>query len=744
MRASRIITSLFLSVFFVFLSVAFGQKESGTLRGKVVYAETGSPLQNVSMQVVQLKLNVQTDEQGYYEIQNLPPGTYTIIAHLEGFPNLAQSVTINAGGVTNMDFQMRLTGVKEQVTITASGDEQSTFDSFQSVSALDTNSILEKASPSLGEVLEKEPGVAKRSFGPGSSRPVIRGFDGDRVLVLQDGIRAGSIGSQSGDHGEPVDPLAVERLEVVKGPATLLYGSNALGGVVNAISGSEEDKHPGLRGYLSGVGGSNAQGVFSGGVEYGFKNWLIWGNGSLQRTGDYDTPLGKVFNSKTRSGSGAGGAGYYGDKGFFNASYQYDRRRYGIPFASIFEGGEEEEEKLLGPAGGEEELEPIDLLMRSHNFRVKGGFHNVDSFVTSFRGTLNYTKYKHQELEGDIVGTNFFNDTYSYRGLFDQRKTGRLTGRFGFEGYKRSYETQGAEALIQGEVAQSSFSAFALEELNFDRVKFQLGGRVENNRYRPDNTGLPKRAFTGFSGAAGVRFGLWTGGALVVNYTRSDRAPALEELYNNGPHIGTLTFEIGNSSLRRERGDGLDFSVRHLSSRFRAEANFFYYDLKDFVFLSPTGEIADGLPVAEYLQGNSRYKGAEINFDALFQQNFSFNGGIDYVKAELKTGLPLPRIPPLRGRLGFDARYKGFSLRPEAVFVSDQDRLYTNETRTAGYALFNLIVSYTTARDHSAHIISLNGYNLGDRLYRNHLSFIKELAPEQGRGIRLTYTVRFF
>lgn len=739
MRTKRVAKGIFTSfILLIFSAVCFAQ-QSGTLRGKVTYAENGKPLHDVVVQIPQLKLNTQTDEQGNYEINNLPTGTYTVIAHMDGFPNQIQTITIGVDGAANLDFQMRLSGVKEQVTVTASGEEQSTFDSFQSVNSLDPTKILDRASTSIGEVLEKETGVAKRSFGPGSSRPVIRGFDGDRVLVLQDGVRTGSVGSQSGDHGEPVDALSVERLEVVKGPATLLYGSNAIGGVVNAVSGTDDDKHPGLRGYLSGIGGSNSQAGFSGGVEYGYKNWLFWGNGSLQRIDDYNTPEGRIFNSKTVSGTGSGGVGYFADKGFFNVRYTYDKRRYGIPFASEFEGNRTE-----GAGVPIENPVPIDLLMRYNNIKTSAGFRNLDSFITGFKGTFNYTKYKHQELEGEAVGTTFFNDVYSYRGVFDQRKYKRLTGQFGFEGFNRDYNTVGAEALIPGSVKHNSFSTFILEELDFNRVRFQFGGRVENNRYDPSDSLLPDRTFTGFSGAAGVRVGLWEGGAFVFNYTRSNRAPALEELYNNGPHIGTLTFEIGNPNLVRERSDGVDFSLRQQMDRFGAELNFFYYDLKNFVFLAPTGNFEEGLPEAEYAQGNSRYAGVEFNLHATLNKYFYLNGGFDYVNAELKNGTPLPRIPPLRGRIELDTRYKNFSFRPEAVFVRDQDRLYFNETRTAGYVLFNAIVSYTFASDHAAHIFSLNAYNLGDRLYRNHLSFIKDRAPEQGRGVRFSYTFRFF
>jgi iron complex outermembrane receptor protein len=330
--------------------------------------------------------------------------------------------------------------------------------------------------------------------------------------------------------------------------------------------------------------------------------------------------------------------------------------------------------------------------------------------------------------------------------VFDQKRYGKWSGTFGFDGFVRNYETIGAEALAPGNVRQNSFSVFALQEYGGERAKLQFGGRVENNRYRPDDNSRPNRSFTGFSGSAGARFNLWPGGAFVANYTHAERAPALEELYNEGPHIGTLAFEIGDSALIREKSDGVDLSLRHSSPRFRFEGNLYYYKLRDFIFLALTGKVEDGLPVANYTQGGSRFSGTEVNFEAQAAKSLWLNAGVDYVSARLTAGngMPLPRIPPLRARFGLDYRVAGLSLRPEVVFAGDQTRLFTNETRTAGYGVVNIVGSYTIARPHYAHIFSVNGFNLNNRLYRNHLSFIKDLAPEIGRGARFSYTLRFF
>lgn len=743
--------SLAAAAILLFASTAFAQ---GRIAGKIEYGDN-LPLHDASVSIVQTRQSTRTDDNGAYEFTNVQPGRYTVLVHIEGFADATKIVNVTAGSDISLDFRMQIAALKEQVTVTASGTEQSVFDSFQSVNSVGSTQIAERASTSLGDVLANETGVAKRSFGPGSSRPVIRGFDGDRVLVLQDGVRTGSVGSQSGDHGESIDPLAAERIEVVKGPGTLLYGSNALGGVVNVIGNDENEAHEGFRGSVTGLAGTaDRQAGFAAGLEYGHKKLMLRGNLSGQRAGDYDTPLGRVPNSASRSNSGSFGAGYYGDKFYVNGTFYSDIRRYGIPFAALFEGGGETERA----AGVLPEVdEDIDIRLRSYKFRLNGGLRELaNPFLSGLQYNFDYSDYRHKEIETvdgiDQVGTIFANKTFSYRTLFEQQKYGRLTGRFGFEGFSRDYRVNGVEQLINGKVDHDSISVFGLEELSFERVKFQFGGRVENNRYRPEDVDLRPRSFTGFSGGAGVNVGLWTGGAFVANYTYSNRAPALEELYNNGPHIGNLTFEIGNNDLRRETSNGIDLSLRHQDGRFRISGDVYYYRIKDYVFLAPRDEdadgevdIEDGLAVSMYEQSDAAYAGAELSAEATFNKYFGAFLNLDYVRARLVDGdIDLPRIPPFRTRVGLDLRYKDLSVRPEAVFAADQGNIFPLETRTPGYGIVNVAASYTIGSSHLAHIFTMNAYNLTDKLYRNHVSFIKDLAPEIGRGIRFGYTLRFF
>ena len=744
-RVANILPVLFLYLMPLgVIEAAAGQADSpettGTLQGKVTLKTKGTAVHNAAVIIVELGRTAETDNNGSYEFQQVPPGNYDVVTSLSGLSSGMQTVGIAAGTTGTLDFQFSVVALRYEITVTTSGRPQSTFESFQAVNTLDSFDLAEKMTTSIGEIVENQPGVAKRSFGPGAARPVIRGFDGDRVLVLQDGIRTGSLASQSGDHGEPIDTLSLERLEVVKGPATLLYGSNAVGGVVNAVSRHQqihEHPHEGVRGYVSGVGGStNGYAGGSAGFEYGVGKWLVWGGGGGQRTGDYGTPAGEVENSKTHIRNTSLGVGWYGHKAFTSVGYKLEEGRYGVPFAAEFEAGEGEGEV------GEAEKELIDLDFRRQNLRFTGGFRNLNSFFDKFRLSLDLTDWNHKELEGDKVSTVFDNRQFVYRGMFEQKKGAVLSGRFGFWGLLRDYDVAGEEALSPP-VDQKNFALFGLEEFDFDQVKLQFGGRLEHTNYEPVE--LVERSFTGFSGAAGVRVPLWKSGAFVANFTHSYRAPALGELYNSGPHLGILAFEIGNPSLEQELSNGIDLSLRHSGSRLRAEASFFYYDIDDFVFLAPTGETKDGLIAAKYMQSDSRYVGAEIDLDIGLHPNLWLKLGLDAVNAQLTdSGTSLPRIPPVRGRVGFLVQHKNVSLKPEVIVAAAQEDLFPTEPQTAGYTVINLTASYTLPEQHYVHQFSFNVFNIGDRLYRNHVSFIKDLAPEIGRGVRFTYVVRFF
>src|SRR6267142_731870 len=618
-----------------------GSVMTGIIRGIVRLQPSGTAARNAVLTIAELKKSVLTDENGAYEFKDIPAGKYQIIAHLDRVPDVVKTLNVTRG-IQTFDFQLALAPVSEQVTVTATGSAEAVDSAYQAVTSVGAIELAQRNPISIGEALEGQLGIAKRSFGPGSGRPVIRGFDGDRVLVLQDGLRLGGIASQSGDEVEPMDVLSLDRVEILKGPATLLYGSNAIGGVVNGIS-TNDVYQQGLSGYLTTFGSiNNWQAGASAGFKYGGRNFLFFANGGAQKANDYRTPVGTVLNSYARNGNFSGGAGWFPRQGWLSFTYTHDRRRYGIPVKP-------------------DEIDLEYLKMRRHSYQIKGGLRELRGFIEGGDFALSYNDYINREFEFesdenltelDSIATN---KNFNYRANFNHRRRGKISGTFGLSGYTRDYESIGKEAPAP-HTKQNSFAFYGLERVDLERMGFQFGGRIEQNGYTPQGN-FRQRNFLGFSGSAGTRVPLWTGGSFIANYQHSFRAPALEELYNNGPHPGILVFDIGNPNLKPEQGDGVDFSLRHNTEWLRFEGSVYYYNLRDFVYTAFTGATDPGshLPIVNYAQANSRFVGTEASIETRVVSTLWLNGKIDYVRAELtELNKPLPRIPPLRGTLGLD------------------------------------------------------------------------------------------
>jgi iron complex outermembrane recepter protein len=697
---------------------------AGSLQGTVLTAEEDKPLPGVLIVLGQTNQSATSGGDGGYKIEGIAAGSYALKATLSGFTTLMKTVEVKEGAAITVDFQMSLNPLAENVIVTASPYTQEALKTYQptdSVTGVDLDTHL---TGTLGDSLKEQPGVNMRSFGQGNGRPVIRGFDNDRVLILQDGARVGDLSSQSGDHAVPIDPADQERLEVVRGPASVLYGSNAIGGVVNAISDEMGHDEPfkGYNGTATVEYGTVNQGYAGHGhIDLGTGSWIFHVGGGGRNNDDYDTPAGKVENSQSTSSGVKVGMDYAAEKGHFGVSYDYANLNYGLPFVE---------------AGN------VSLDMKVSTLRFDGSYDQLFRPFPTLRVNVNYVDYNHKELEGDEIGTIFDNNTWSYRAFFDQAKKGLLTGTIGFSGLHRNYQTVGEEALAPFTI-QNNFAGFAYEELGWERYKLQFGGRVEHNSYNPEE--LQDRTFDGFSGSVGFLANVTQKTVFATNYSHAYRAPALEELYNNGPHPGSGSFEIGNPNLNNELANTVDFSIRRESDRISGDFNYFYGRIDDFIFGNPTGEIEDDLPVVNIIQGDSRFYGFEAGINVgLTRWLFAKVGG-DYVNAELTgTGEPLPRIPPLRGRFGIDLLYKGLVISPAVWVVAEQDRVFGVETPTPGYTLWNIRSAYTFQTQNFSHTITASLLNATNELYFNNLSFIKEFAPEPGRSFKITYSVNFY
>ena len=788
-RWSRRIRLATLTIAALVATASVEAQETGTVRGTVTLAENGGPVDGALILVMGTGAFTFTDD-GAFEFTNVPAGTYDVIAQREQLTAGFQTVTIDTGETATVDFELSLSPVREEVTVTAAATvgAAATLQAFNAVSTVDSFEIAREAPNTIGEALEHEPGIANRSFGPGASRPVIRGFGGDRVLIIEDGLPTGDLSATSDHHGMTVDPNSAERIEIVRGPATLLYGSSVVGGLINIITPHAayrnlltppesygESLVDGTRAQLGAdTGSANRQAGTYANVQHARGNLLYWASGGKRRTGDYDTPEGPVFNTAAELANARTGLGYFGDRAFASLSLTFEDSRFGLPFEDIFHShgqddgghghshGHDEEE-----AAGNEDDAAIDLTSRRRVGRFDLGLRNLDNdFLQGVRTGFHVIDVADDHVDTlggtENIESRVSNRNFIKRTLFYQRQLGRFTGRFGTELKFRDFQATGAEALAP-RTDQSTLSAFGYEEVSFGRFRLQFAGRAERNDYKTaprvsppgqeddhqddaHHRGPPDprdRRFLGVSASIGLNTDLGAATAFVANLMRSHRVPALQELYNLGPHLGN--FEVGNPDLDAETTLGLDLGLRHQSGRVGTDLNFFVYDIENFIFGNHTTEVINNLRVLDIIQGDSRFVGFDARASLRLGGQTWASLGIGYVNATLtSTNEAVPRIPPLRATLSVDVPYGAFTVSPELMFAARQDRVFRDETTTPRYAVVNLDASYIWPRQHMAHVLSFTGYNLTNALFRNHMSFIKDLAPEMGRGIKVGYSLRFF
>ena len=674
-----------------------------------------------------------TDGEGVARFDAVAAGSYEVVVRLPGFLSNRSDIAVTEGTPVRVSVSLsEALHFSESVTVTPTGRD--TFESYQPATVLGGEDLQQRLGATLGATLASEPGVNVRSFGAGNQRPVIRGLDNDRVLILENGTRTGDLSSQSADHGVNLDPATAGSIEVVRGPATLLYGSSAIGGVVNLVSEEITTKPVNdVHGSMT-VQGATADenGGIAGDVSVGNGRLAVRFNGSAQRTSDYETPdenLETVPNSFSRSKSGGGAFSFTGQDGFAGASYQYVTSRYGVPFV-------EEGETTLNP--------------RRHRLDFRGERRNLDSFIEGVKFQGAFRDYQHDEIEGSgEIATSFENQTWEGQIFLHHRPAGRLQGTFGVWLLDRDYSSAGEEALAPP-TTQRSLAGFVYEELSFHHASLQFGARLDHTSFDPEGAAVdrdvPQRDFTEFSGSVGVLGYLREEHdlTLAVNLARAARNPSLEELYNLGPHAGNFAFEIGDATLPTEVGYGVDLSLRYRGSRFVAEGTGFLNRIDNFIFPFQTGEIEDDLAVVNFISADSELKGFEAHVDAGLTPDVWLIFGGDTVRGELRDGGDaLPRIPPYRVWTGLRYEKNGFHLEGEVKNVAEQTRVYGAETPTDGYTVLNFHGSYQLTTGKTVHTFTVRLDNASDELYRNHLSYIKDLTPEIGRSLKAVYGLRF-
>jgi iron complex outermembrane receptor protein len=717
----------FLSSFVLLLSILASpaSAQSGTtLSGRVTQGDNNQPLAGALVVIDELRREVRVGDDGSFRFENVPPGQYHVGVRAEGYSTRRTEVTVGEQPATldlAVDFDLHFSEV-----LSVSPDARPQFESYQPTSVLSGQDLAKNLESTIGATLAEAPGVALREFGPGPARPVIRGLDGDRVSVLEDGQRMGDLSSQSGDHGVPTNPASARKIEVVRGPATLLYGASAIGGMVNVITDQiPTQPQQGTSGNLTFDFGSNGgQAEGAGDIHVGNGKYALHIGGAGNRTGNYSTPDGEIDNSQSRMGMGQFGASWTGAHSYVGASYGYDDMEYGIP---IVEEGQ------------------ITLTPKRHSISARAGGSQLAGWLQSYRATLGVRRYEHSEIVGSEVGTTFHNNTVEGEVLLSHRRVGRLVGTFGGWFLDRAFEAIGEEALSPP-VDQQGFAAFLYEEIQSPHATLQFGGRYDRATYRPEE-GLRDRDFNEFSGSVGLLLRPKAANdnfVIALSLARASRYPALEELYYNGPHPGNLAFEIGNEDLEAEHGLGFDLSLRGRGKRFEGEITFFRNDIQNYIFRNPTGEVEDGFPVLENIAADSVLTGAEAHADVKITDVLIAEATVDFVRGELKgSNDPLPRIPPTRGLFGLRYQKNFFQVGGSVQVVGDQDRVFGEETPTEGATTLKFYGSYAFTKGGVLNTITARLDNATDKLYFNHLNYLKDVLAEVGRSFKLVYAVGF-
>jgi iron complex outermembrane receptor protein len=631
----------------------------------------------------------------------------------------------------------------EEIVITASGHVRSRFDVLQSTNVLSGDALGRDARATLGDTLGHLPGIASSGFTAGASRPVIRGMDGPRVRVLQNGVATGDVSTVSADHQVATDPLLVERIEVLRGAGTLRYGSSAIGGVVNVIDGSIPAERPegrfdaAARGsYDLNADARDVAGAIRGDLGGGFVLAL---DGLYRRAGNVDIAgsswtaaqraatgpafgsdvRGDVPNSGLEGWSARAGASRVSERGFAGFSYVRNESRYGVPVS--------------------EEGEPIDVDLAQNRYDAAG---ELETALGPFeRAGFRFTRsdYTHTELEGDEPGTVFDNDENDLRVELFQAAAGDLDGVVGFQWHGREFAAQGAEALVPpGEWRQ--IALFVVEEWHADPVGVEAGLRYE--RTNAEAAGAPSRTFDTWSASLGASFTPVDAVLLGATLSRTERPPAPEELYSDGPHFASASFEVGDPTLDPEVASGLELTGRVRAAHASAGVTFFYTHFDAFVFLRDTGNVVDGLPERVYAPTGARFLGVEIEGDAdlahFGDAVLKLSGSFDWTRAERANGDPLPRVAPLRLRGELALLTPHVDARLGFLWSARQSRTAPGERGTPSYAFVDAGVAWRPLERLPRFSLRLDGNNLLDAKGRNHVSFLKEFAPLPGRSVRLS------
>ncbi len=677
------------------------------------------------------------------------------------------------------DRRLDTTGV---IIVSAEGLKQ--LDVLAGTSVIEIEEIQRNLNGQLGEVLAKMPGVSATSFSPGASRPVLRGFQGERVRILVDGLGTADVSNTSADHATTIEPLMAERIEVLRGPAVLLFGNQAIGGAINVIDKRIPRRVPSESFHLDALIAADTASDrrnAAGSLDIPLSpNFVVHVDGSYRNSDDLEiggfqvAPVlraelleeaeeeeaegefedaeelreaaeqrGVIPNTATETYTINAGASIFSGDSVFGASIGYYNTDYGVP-GRPGAGHHHGEVGGEGEGEGEEQGEEIVTIgLEQWRADALADIALGDGFFEKLKVRLGHSDYTHTEFEGDEVGTVFDVESFEARVELAQSDTGPSTGAFGAQYTYRDFAAIGEEAFVAPNTT-NQIALFGLQEFGPGPFQLETGARLEFTEVDSEPLGV-SRSFTNFSGALGFVYETDDALRAGVNFSRVERAPSAEELFAGGPHIATQQFEIGDPNLRSEAAWGLEGFVRGQVGGANLSLAVYRQWFDNYIYLSANGEEEDGLQVFLILQQDADYSGIEGELSFPLYRSGGSNVIVDlhasYIDAELGDGTAVPRIPPVELLGALEYQSDAFDVRGEVQWFGEQDDVDAFETPTDSFTLVNFSVAWRPMPDFQNVTLVLNADNVFDVIGRRHASFTKDFVPLAGRNFKAS--VRF-
>ncbi len=738
--------------------------QAQTISGTVTAA--GYPVVGASVRLLELDRVERTGAHGEYRFADVARGTYRIFVAVPGYAAGSDTVRLT-GAEATASFDLKPTAIPlEEIVVSASPTARPADEQYQSAESKSRSDFDNGAGMSFAEKISDLPGVTVRGNGSAPSRPILRGLGDNEVVILENGLRMGDIATYDPAHATPIDALSIEQIDVVRGPAAILYGPNTIGGLVNMITNTvpTASDHP-MSGTVA-IEGNSVSNEYSG---Y-FNNVYTSGNSAFQvsagehHSGDIGIPAGtytdpasgaqfdlnRIPSSDDKSSQGGLGYSYQGDFGMVGIGANHYEMNYGVP------GVPPNPDWINVPPTTSR------ISQQRNTVEFRSLFNTSSSWLQRVKVDASFNDYTHSEFPtaedstgvSDPQANHFHKTEFNAVLQLQQRPVGRLTGTLGLWSDIQNLTIEGDQPLGPNSVT-SDVAGYAYEEYRAGpNTRLQAGVRFDYNAIQtnpyPQSTdsvfqtldeSRQHNAVTASLGAVQEFTPELTGSFSVA---RSFRAPTVQELFANGLDAASGTYSVGSANLRPEAGLGVDASLKGDYGDAKFEFSPYLNFIDNYIYAFLRGDTIQDFPVRQFASTRARLAGFEAAVTVQPAAHWALRASSDYVNAQdTQNNVPLPFIPPLRGLLRATYQDQAYTGMVEVRGAAAQNRLGDGDTPTAGYALLNLGAGKRIVLGGTVWEISVHCDNVFNTVYRDNLSVIKDFVPQPGRGFRLNYELLY-